>query len=381
MNGFRQFVTESLKKTANVDCWLTPKHLNSEHLFTDLQKVVSSRNYDIIQFNIGLHGWPEGRIKDDEYVPLLEKYVQTLIDHAKGAKLIWATTTPVTEGGVAELNKEINPTITGRNSLAASVMKKYNIQVNDLYGLVAVKLNLAKLDRFHWKPEGYQLMANQSIKYIAQGVYKKTSINTLDDCNVIWDSPSQNSLGSMPAGNGDIGINLWVEENGDLLFYLSKTDAWSENARLLKLGKVRLSLSPNPFQSGKPFSQELILKDGLIHIEAGEQEEKITIDVWVDANQPIVELDVKSQKKITASVTTEPWRLEQREIADNVEIHSAYGLKSIIVEKDTIFDNDKENVIWAHRNERSIWEANLTLQGLWIFRFDHASVFGQMVPL
>jgi len=23
----------------------------------------------------------------------------------------------------------------------------------------------------------------------------------------------------MPAGNGDIGINLWVEENGDLLFF------------------------------------------------------------------------------------------------------------------------------------------------------------------
>ena len=36
--------------------------------------------------------------------------------------------------------------------------------------------------------------------------------------NVIWDTPSENSMGSMPAGNGDIGINLWVEKNGDLLF-------------------------------------------------------------------------------------------------------------------------------------------------------------------
>ncbi|MEE4198410.1 MAG: DUF5703 domain-containing protein, partial [Bacteroidales bacterium] len=50
------------------------------------------------------------------------------------------------------------------------------------------------------------------------------SITTLDDCNVVWKIPSKNSLGSMPAGNGDIGVNLWVEENGDLLFYLSKTD-------------------------------------------------------------------------------------------------------------------------------------------------------------
>lgn len=194
---------------------------------------------------------------------------------------------------------------------------------------------------------------------------RQYSITTLDDCNVIWDSPSKNSLGSMPAGNGDIGINLWVEENGDLLFYLSKTDAWSENARLLKLGKVRLSLSPNPFKKGEPFSQELILKDGVIHIEAGKAEEKVSIDVWVDANHPVVELDVKSQKKMKASVTTEPWRLEQREIAEkSPELHSAYGLQSAIVEKDTILEDVKENVIWAHRNERSIWKSNLTMQGL-----------------
>ncbi|MGQ7868145.1 DUF5703 domain-containing protein [Sunxiuqinia sp. sy24] len=364
MNGFHQSVIDSLKKLANVDYWLTPMHLKSEHLFSDLAKVVSSNNYDVIQFNIGLHGWPEGRIKDHEYVPLLEKYVQTLIDNAKGAKLIWASTTPVTEKDKAELNKEINPTITERNEWAAGVMKKYNIPVNDLYGLVEDKLHLAKLDRFHWKSEGYHLMANQSVKTIVCEFSKVQPVSAIGDCNVIWDSPSKNSLGSMPAGNGDIGINLWVEENGDLLFYLSKTDAWSENARLLKLGKVRLSLSPNPFKRGEPFSQELILKDGVIHIEAGKAEEKVSIDVWVDANHPVVELDVKSQKKVTASVTTEPWRLEQREIADNTEMHSAYGLKTVIVEKDTIFENDKGYVIWAHRNERSIWKNNLTMQGL-----------------
>ena len=78
----------------------------------------------------------------------------------------------------------------------------------------------------------------------------------------------------MPAGNGDIGINLWVEKNGDLLFYLSKTDAWSENARLLKIGKVRLSLSPNPFKEEIPFIQKLNLEDGLIRIEAGEKDDR-----------------------------------------------------------------------------------------------------------
>src|SRR6266404_5087673 len=71
--------------------------------------------------------------------------------------------------------------------------------------------------------------------------------NPVDQNNVVWTSPSKDSSGSMPLGNGDIGLNLWVEESGELVFYIGKTDAWSESARLLKLGRVRVRLSPNPF--------------------------------------------------------------------------------------------------------------------------------------
>ena len=187
------------------------------------------------------------------------------------------------------------------------------------------------------------------------------------DYNVLWDSPSANSLGSMPAGNGDIGISLWIEENGDLLFYLSKTDAWSENARLLKLGKVRLSLSPNPFKTGEPFTQELILKDGVIQIKAGRAREQVSIDVWVDADNPVVQLDVKSAAPIVAKVTTEPWRTERRKLDSKKEIYSAYGLDGgsfVFVEKDSILEDNDDGVIWLHRNERSIWKDNLKLQGL-----------------
>ena len=58
--------------------------------------------------------------------------------------------------------------------------------------------------------------------------------------NVVWDTPSHNAAGSMPIGNGEVGLSLWVEENGDLLFYVSRTDAWSEICRLLKLGRISL---------------------------------------------------------------------------------------------------------------------------------------------
>ncbi|MCD6597934.1 MAG: hypothetical protein J7L04_09620, partial [Bacteroidales bacterium] len=187
--------------------------------------------------------------------------------------------------------------------------------------------------------------------------------------NVVWNSPSLNSMGSMPAGNGDIGINLWVEKNGDLLFYLSKTDAWSENGRLLKIGKIRLSLSPNPFKAGNSFLQELILEDGVIHIKAGNDENRIVINTWVDANNPVVELNVKSSIPISAKVSTEPWRTKRRQIKSDTEIHSAYGLNGedgpdVFVEKDEIVADSNEGIIWLHRNNRSVWKDNLKLQGL-----------------
>lgn len=55
---------------------------------------------------------------------------------------------------------------------------------------------------------------------------------------VVWTSPSSNALGSMPLGSGDLSLNAWVETNGDLLFYLGKSDSWEDNSRLTKLGKV-----------------------------------------------------------------------------------------------------------------------------------------------
>lgn len=195
-------------------------------------------------------------------------------------------------------------------------------------------------------------------------IHDESSLEALNDCNVEWHSPSKNSLGSMPMGNGDLGINLWVEENGDLLFYISKTDAWSENARLLKLGKVRLSLNPNPFYTGNFFKQKLNVKDGCMSIEAGKDKEKVSIDIWVDANHPVVELDVKSSQPIMAEVKNEPWRVKRR-LLSKPEDHSAVGIvDSIYVEKDSIMSQRSQGLAWMHRNIRSVWKKNLKLQDL-----------------
>lgn len=116
----------------------------------------------------------------------------------------------------------------------------------------------------------------------------------IDRYNVEWDTPSENSAGSMPLGNGELGANLWVEKNGDLLFYLSRTDAISEANRLMKMGRVRVSLSPNPFREGLPFSQQLVLKDGAIYVTAGKDGEAVKFSFYMDPDQETAYLQARS---------------------------------------------------------------------------------------
>ena len=48
-------------------------------------------------------------------------------------------------------------------------------------------------------------------------------LDRLDQYNVVWDSPSTGINGSMPLGNGDIGVNIWAEAGGDVLLLIGKT--------------------------------------------------------------------------------------------------------------------------------------------------------------
>ena len=38
------------------------------------------------------------------------------------------------------------------------------------------------------------------------------NLRELGNYDVVWDRPGNGPKGSMPAGNGDIGLNVWAEE-------------------------------------------------------------------------------------------------------------------------------------------------------------------------
>ena len=114
------------------------------------------------------------------------------------------------------------------------------------------------------------------------------SAASTDRYNVIWESPSKDASGQMPLGNGDIAAGVYAVEDGDLYLLLAKNDALTYNGDVFKTGRVRISLSPNPFTKGKTFRQILDLPTGSIQIEA----DGVAIRVWADANRPVYHVQI-----------------------------------------------------------------------------------------
>lgn len=124
----------------------------------------------------------------------------------------------------------------------------------------------------------------------------------------VWTTQSQNSSGSMPCGGHDVGMNVWVE-NGDILFYVSKSGMLDENNTLLKAGRFRLNIKGQLF-SGTDFEQRLCLDDGAIYIKG----KGISIRLWADVYQPKVFVEMNATHKADATLSYESWRYKDRPV-------------------------------------------------------------------
>jgi len=184
----------------------------------------------------------------------------------------------------------------------------------------------------------------------------------LDKQNIVWTTPSKDASGSMPLGNGEVGLNVWVEEGGDLLFYVSRTDAWSEGSRLMKLGRVRVKIEPNPFEVGKPFRQEVILRDGRISIKAG----TVDLNLFVDSERPVIHLTGQWFGSHKAIATLETWRTERRQLQGR-ELASSWTMQDSpipVFESADVLKRDGNAQVLYHRNESSIVPFTLNHQSI-----------------
>ena len=79
----------------------------------------------------------------------------------------------------------------------------------------------------------------------------------MDRYNVVWDSAGADATDSMPIGNGDLAANVYAIEGDALYLLLSKSDAFDWRGSLIKTGRVKVSVKPNPFSESGDFRQKL----------------------------------------------------------------------------------------------------------------------------
>src|SRR5450759_3661484 len=139
-----------------------------------------------------------------------------------------------------------------------------------------------------------------------------TSVNEKDadwvsQYDVTWNTQSENSSASMPLVGGNIGCNVWVENN-ELLFYFSSPGAREENGALMKFGRMRIAFEPNIFEDAE-FEQKLKLSEGAVYIQtSSEKNGKAKIKLWAEIESPVVHTEIESETKLSVSATYENWR-------------------------------------------------------------------------
>jgi len=176
----------------------------------------------------------------------------------------------------------------------------------------------------------------------------------------------------MPLGNGDVGVNVWTEGNGDLVFYISKTDSWGDNSRLLKLGRVRVRPALKGAVAREGFRQALELREGAVSVRYAAGGEEVRLRIWVDANRGVIYVESECGRAMGVDVSVELWRTERRELESLVfsDInwdHAKADKKHVptIVEPDTVLKDQKGRIGWYHHNVKSVGpEVTMRVQGL-----------------
>lgn len=171
--GYTVAVRKALADAANVH--RIPE--NGRYTGYGLERIdawLGTNQWDVIHFNWGLWDvvhWEPGTGKPgkknlktgvicttpEEYAANLEKLVTRL--EKTGAKLIWAATTPVPEG---EPGRKPGDEIT-INKLAAEIMRKHGVEVNDLHARALEKLPgiAARPGDVHYTKAGYEWLGAQ----------------------------------------------------------------------------------------------------------------------------------------------------------------------------------------------------------------------------
>lgn len=168
--GYTLEVRSQLAGIANVH--RPPANGNSSgYGLAQLAKWLGDGKWDVIHFNFGIHDAklpPEGKYHSppEAYEENLREIVRRL--QGTGARLIWATSTPIPLGGMLAPDRRFGD-ITVYNEVARRVMIEAAVAINDLHAAIAPHVSRVQVPGdLHYTPQGYSILAGQTAAAIRE---------------------------------------------------------------------------------------------------------------------------------------------------------------------------------------------------------------------
>jgi hypothetical protein len=164
--GYSPTFIKQLQDKVNVDRLGTSRSINDPVLIKETTLMLEDCHYIAIHFNNGLHGW---HLDDRTYAESLRQYTQLLQKLGNSAKLMWASTTPITvQNDPQTIDLEKNSKVLSRNALAEEIMQEYHIPISDLYQLVLNKAELRGTDGYHYNGDGQRVQGEAISELLLQ---------------------------------------------------------------------------------------------------------------------------------------------------------------------------------------------------------------------
>ena len=163
--GYGPKVEEALKGKASVARLTTSKSIGDPMLLMEVALVLGQCRFDVVHFNNGLHG---SGYSEEEYRQHFPELVTTIRKHAAQAKLIWATTTPVRQAGNLSVIAEETKRVEARNKIAAEIVAREKIALDDLFRLVKDHPEYWSADGVHFNAQGIAAQVEQVTKKITE---------------------------------------------------------------------------------------------------------------------------------------------------------------------------------------------------------------------
>ena len=130
--GYYPEVAKLLAGRANCYLFATSASAGDPRLISQVDDYFSMMQvrFSVVHFNNGMHGWG---YTDASYADGLPGLVETLRAKWDGAKLVWATTTPV---HASDASGATNARIDTRNAGALATMLRFHVPVDDQHALM-----------------------------------------------------------------------------------------------------------------------------------------------------------------------------------------------------------------------------------------------------